>query len=144
MTQETQDQLTNWLNNGAITGTEGYTADSLRSKRFRLVSEQRNTEERDSRFWPREKWNKRHFSRGLWLSFLVLCSLTARKRLLRRLYSRTPLGLPLNTDTSRYYGQFALSLGKGLESPYIFSEFDPLNVNTRTFYMFLWPHQFPC
>ena len=61
-----------------------------------------------------------------------------------RLYSRTPLGLPLNTDTSRYYGQFALSLGKGLESPYIFSKFDPLNVNTRTFYMFLWPHQFPC
>ena len=31
---------------------------SLRSKRFRLVSEQRKTEERDSRFWPREKWNK--------------------------------------------------------------------------------------
>ena len=29
-----------------------------RSKRFRLVSEQRKTEERDSRFWPREKWNK--------------------------------------------------------------------------------------
>ena len=27
----------------------------------------------------------RHFSRGLWLSFLVLCSYTARKRLLRRL-----------------------------------------------------------
>ena len=26
------------------------------------------------------------FSRGLWLSFLVLCYLTARKRLLRRLY----------------------------------------------------------
>jgi len=47
---------------------------SLRSKRFRLVSEQRKTEERDSRFWPREKWNNSHFSRGLWLSFLVLCS----------------------------------------------------------------------
>ena len=31
---------------------------SLRSKPFRLVSEQRKTEERDSRFWPREKWNK--------------------------------------------------------------------------------------
>ena len=31
---------------------------SLRSKRFRLVSEQRKTEERDPRFWPREKWNK--------------------------------------------------------------------------------------
>ena len=31
---------------------------SLRSKRFRLVSEQRKNEERDSRFWPREKWNK--------------------------------------------------------------------------------------
>ena len=28
----------------------------------------------------------RHFSRGLWLSFLVLCSCTARKRLLRRLH----------------------------------------------------------
>ena len=28
---------------------------SLRSKRFRAVSEQRKTEERDSRFWPREK-----------------------------------------------------------------------------------------
>ena len=26
-----------------------------------------------------------HFSRGVWLSFLVLCSQTARKRLLRRL-----------------------------------------------------------
>ena len=31
---------------------------SLRSKRFRLVSEQRKTEEQDSRFWSREKWNK--------------------------------------------------------------------------------------
>ena len=31
---------------------------SLRNKRFRLVSEWRKTEERDSRFWPREKWNK--------------------------------------------------------------------------------------
>ena len=31
---------------------------SLRSKRFRLVWEQRKTEEQDSRFWPREKWNK--------------------------------------------------------------------------------------
>ena len=28
---------------------------SLRSKRFRLVSEQKKTEERDSRFWPHEK-----------------------------------------------------------------------------------------
>ena len=28
---------------------------SLRSKRFRLVSEQRKTEERYSWFWPREK-----------------------------------------------------------------------------------------
>ena len=28
---------------------------SLRSKRFRAVSEQRKTEEQDSRFWPREK-----------------------------------------------------------------------------------------
>ena len=45
---------------------------SLRSKRFRFsVSEQRKIEERDSRFWPREKWNE---------------SQKARKRLLRRLH----------------------------------------------------------
>ena len=31
---------------------------SLCSKRFRLVSEQRKTKERDCRFWPREKWNE--------------------------------------------------------------------------------------
>ena len=31
---------------------------SLRSTRFHLVSDQRKTEQRDSRFWPREKWNK--------------------------------------------------------------------------------------
>ena len=31
---------------------------SLCSKRFRLVSDQRKTEERDYRFWPREEWNK--------------------------------------------------------------------------------------
>ena len=30
---------------------------SLRSKRFRLVSEQKKNEERDFRFWLREKWN---------------------------------------------------------------------------------------
>ena len=30
----------------------------MRSKRFRLVSEQKKTEERDFRFWPREKWNE--------------------------------------------------------------------------------------
>ena len=38
--------------------------------------------ERDFRFWPREKWNESpsplfnslHFSRSLWLSFLVRCS----------------------------------------------------------------------
>ena len=37
-----------------------YKKASLRSKRFRLVSEQRNTEEGDFRFWPREKWNESH------------------------------------------------------------------------------------
>ena len=31
---------------------------SLRSRRFRLVSKQRKTVERNSRFWPRKKWNK--------------------------------------------------------------------------------------
>ena len=85
---------------------------SLRSKRFRLVSEQKKTVERDFRFWPREKWNENqkmkegggggkrflplfpkpspifylhHFSRCLWLLFLILCSWTAQKRLLSRL-----------------------------------------------------------
>ena len=28
----------------------------MRSKRFRLVLDQRKTEERDFWFWPREKW----------------------------------------------------------------------------------------
>ena len=37
------------------------------------------------RIWPSAKRNKRHFLRGLWLSFFVLCSETARKCLLRRL-----------------------------------------------------------
>ena len=38
---------------------QAYTSQpSLRSKRFRLVSEHRKTDERDSRFWPREKWNE--------------------------------------------------------------------------------------
>ena len=37
---------------------ENRRTDSLRSKRFRLVSEQKKTEERDFRFWPREKWNE--------------------------------------------------------------------------------------
>ena len=32
--------------------------ENIRSKRFRLVSEQKKTEERDFRFWPREKWNE--------------------------------------------------------------------------------------
>ena len=35
---------------------QAYTSQpSLRSKRFRLISEHRITDERDSRFWPREK-----------------------------------------------------------------------------------------
>ena len=34
--------------------------------------------------------------------------------------------------TPRYYGQFALSLGK--ESPYIFSQFNPLNTDTSLYY----------
>ena len=50
--------------------TKGYTKKNdaylylLRSKRFRLVSEQSKTEERDFWFWPCEKWNESHFSRG--------------------------------------------------------------------------------
>ena len=34
------------------------TFSSLRNKRFRLVSEQKNTEEGDFRFWPRKKWKE--------------------------------------------------------------------------------------
>ena len=52
---------------------------SLRSKSFRLVSDQRKTENGSFRFWPRP------FRCGFLLSSLVLCGETARKRLLRRL-----------------------------------------------------------
>ena len=41
-----------------------------------------------------------HFSRGLWLSFLVLCSLTAQKRLLRRL--EMTLSVSVRRDVSVY------------------------------------------
>ena len=34
--------------------------ENLRSKRFRLVSKERKTEEGDFRFWLREKWNESH------------------------------------------------------------------------------------
>ena len=44
-------------------------------------------------------------------------------------YSQTPLyGHPLNMNTLLYYGQFALSPGKG--SPYIFSKFNWHNKDT--------------
>ena len=78
---------------------------------FRVVSEQRKTEEWDFRFWQCEKWNesqemkeggregKDHFSRVLWLSFLVLCSKTAWKRLLGRL-SLTPCSICGFRETS--------------------------------------------
>ena len=86
---------------------------SVRSKRFRLVSEQRKTEERDFWFWPREKWNETQkmfylssFSLGLWLSLLVLCSWTARKRLLRRLRGRG-VGNPWFTDTHVLHNEFS-------------------------------------
>ena len=40
---------------------------NLRSKRFHMVSEQKKTEERDFRFWQREKWNEPFFTRSLTL-----------------------------------------------------------------------------
>ena len=43
----------------------------------------------------------RHFSRGLWLSFLVLCSETARKRLLRRLGEREKTDCPFSIQWVR-------------------------------------------
>ena len=52
---------------------------SLCSKRFRLVSEQRKTEERDFWFWPREKWNEsppRSFTRPIFPRSLTLVPLS--------------------------------------------------------------------
>ena len=43
------------------------TKTSLRSKRFRLVSEQKETVEGDFRFWSREKLNEPFFARSLTL-----------------------------------------------------------------------------
>ena len=40
---------------GLISGSLRTVCASLRRKCFCLVSEQRKTKERDSRFWPREK-----------------------------------------------------------------------------------------
>ena len=40
---------------GIVSGDAGQFYISLRSRSFRLVSEQRKTEERDFRFWPLEK-----------------------------------------------------------------------------------------
>ena len=69
----------------------GHFTASLRSKRFRLVSEQKRTEEGDLRFWPPEKWKESQkmkegrgvscpppprsltcaiFSQGLWLTLV--------------------------------------------------------------------------
>ena len=55
-----------------------YRAHSLRSKRFHLVSEQRKTEERTRNGLRVKKC-------AIFRAFLVLCSETARKSLLRRL-----------------------------------------------------------
>ena len=67
---------------------------------FPFISGQRKTEECEFRFWPREKWNESDKIRGpfflffsfsarsLTLAFLVLCSETARKRLLSRLFEK--------------------------------------------------------
>ena len=57
---------------------------SLRSKHFRLVLEKRKTEERDFRFWPREKWNDSQSSHGLWLSFRNRTETLARQAMWRR------------------------------------------------------------
>ena len=43
---------------GIVSGDAGQFYIRPCSKSFRLVSEQRKTEERDFRFWPLEKWNK--------------------------------------------------------------------------------------
>ena len=90
-----------------------YRAHSLRmrNKRFHLVSEQRKTEVRDFWLWRSEKWNEsqnmRHFSHGLWLLFLVLCSETARKRLLRRLSCIVLCGF-FRSSTAIGYGRTSL------------------------------------
>ena len=47
-----------WWSNTVNLDTKCQGTGSLRSKRFRLVSRQKMTVERDFRFWPREKWNE--------------------------------------------------------------------------------------
>ena len=63
----------------------------MRGKRSRLVLEQRKTEERDFRVWSSETLHffptpsPLFYSHHFFFSFLVLCSETAGKRLVRRL-----------------------------------------------------------
>ena len=56
--KETGAEMCHAMISGIASGDASQFNISLRSKRFRLVSEQRKTEERDFRFWPREKLNE--------------------------------------------------------------------------------------
>ena len=53
--KETGTEMRRAMLSGIVSGDAGQFYISLRSKSFRLASEQRKTEERDFRFWPREK-----------------------------------------------------------------------------------------
>ena len=54
----------------------------------------------------------RHLSRGLWLSFLVLCSWTAQKRLLRRARVTFSLKL-LHVEWDRTFSVYGASENSG-------------------------------
>ena len=54
---------------------------SLRSKRFRLVSEQINKKQRDLRFWLRENWNESSFTRAIFRAVFDSRSLFFASRL---------------------------------------------------------------
>ena len=79
---------------------------SLRSKRFHIVSEERKTEERGILGFLAAREMTSPLTRAiLWLSPLVFCSETTRKRLLRRLrYSTsTPFHVILSSNTDMMF-----------------------------------------
>ena len=116
-----------WASNHQIVDKEDYTEfASLRSKRFRLVSEQRNTEEGDFRFWPREnetrakKWKRGRFPSflphplpALLLEPLFSRSLTLvpRSFLLNRTETLATQAMNLLCKLSYLYSNFTLTLG---------------------------------
>ena len=63
-----------------------------------LLSKESRPRKRDFRFWPRE----RYFSRGLWPSFLVLCSLNRTESLVTQV-NKIPEMWPLKWRATEHY-----------------------------------------